>query len=296
MGITGGIPLAPALANVIIDAHHHLWRYAPDQYPWIGTEMGVLKRDFVVDDLLDEVAKVDVDATVVVQARQEPEETEWLLDVARETREILGVVGWVDLLADDLDHVLERLSRNSMFVGVRHVLQDEPDDAFMLRDDFNRGIGRLRHYGLIYDVLIYSRHLENAKMFADRHPDQIFVVDHLAKPSIRTREMEPWKSALAELARREHCYCKLSGVVTEADWRDWTADQLRPYLDAALEAFGPERLMFGSDWPVCLLACDYAGWYHLARDFASDLSASEQDRIFGGTAAEAYRLPANTSL
>ena len=273
-----------------IDAHHHLWHYDPDLYGWIGPEMGVLKQDFTIENAGEEMERVGVDAGIVVQARQDVDETEWLLDTARDAPEIVGVVGWVNLCAEDVDEEVARLAQNPALVGLRHVLQDEQDDAFMLRADFNRGIGRLLAYGLAYDVLIYSRHLESARIFVDRHPEQIFVIDHMAKPAIRDGEMDRWKSALSELSRREQCYCKLSGVVTEADWSNWTPAQLRPYLDVVLDAFGPERLMFGSDWPVCLLASDYGEWYHLVRDFTSDLSLSEQERIFGGTAAEAYGL------
>lgn len=276
--------------HVIIDAHHHLWHYDPDLYGWIGPEMRVLKQDFTVDDLRGEMDVVGVDASIAVQARQDAAETEWLLNIAQETPEILGVVGWTDLCAPDIDDALDRLASKAALVGLRHVLQDEPDDRFMLRDEFNRGIERLRDYRLAYDILIYERHLRTATAFVDRHPDQLFVLDHIAKPSIKEGEIERWRSGITELARREHCYCKLSGVVTEADWSDWTAVQLRPFLDAVLESFGPERLMFGSDWPVCLLASDYSAWYHLLREFASDLSPPEQERIFGGTAAEAYGL------
>ena len=274
-----------------IDAHHHLWRYDPDLYGWIGDGMDALRQDFTADDLVDLIGPAGIDATVVVQARQDLAETEWLLDTAAQTPEIAGVVGWVDLLNHDvLSRTLERLSPNPAFVGVRHVLQDELDDAFMLRDDFNRGVARLADYGLAYDILIYPRHLENAILLVDRHPDQVFVLDHLAKPAIRSGDIRGWKSRLAELARREHCYCKLSGLVTEADWATWTAAELEPCLDAALEAFGAERLMFGSDWPVCLLAGDYDRWLDVVTTFTADLSRSERERIFGGTAAEAYRL------
>lgn len=278
-----------------IDAHHHLWHYSPDLYGWIGDGMDALKRDFTADDLVDQIGPAGVDATVVVQARQDLVETEWLLGTAAQTPEIAGVVGWVDLCdRDGLSRTIERLSENPAFVGVRHVLQDEPDDAFMLRDDFNRGVARLAEYGLAYDILIYPRHLENATALVDRHPDQTFVLDHLAKPEIRKGELGEWKSRLSELARREHCYCKMSGVVTEADWPTWTAAELQPYLEVALESFGPERLMFGSDWPVCLLASSYDRWLGVVTTFTSGLSRAERERIFGGTAAEAYGLALET--
>ncbi len=253
--------------------------------------MDVLKRDFTVQDLCREMDAAGVDAGIAVQARQDPEETTWLLELSREEPRILGVVGWTDLCASSVDHELNRLASHPGLVGLRHVLQDEPDDAFMLGGAFNRGIARLRDYGLVYDILIYAHHLDTAEAFVDRHPQQVFVIDHIAKPSIRDGEIDRWKAGITELARRKHCYCKLSGVATEANWSSWTAARLRPYLDAVLEAFGPERLMFGSDWPVCLLATEYGRWYELMRSYTSDLTSSERARIFGGTAAEAYGLP-----
>ena len=273
-----------------IDAHHHLWTYDADRYPWIGDGMGVLQRDFTTEELADSMDAVGLDAAVTVQARHDVDETIWLLNVARDNPEILGVVGWVDLTDEGVDRQLLELSENPMLVGIRHALQDESDDAFMLRDDFNRGVARLHGYGLTYDILIYPRHLENTLSFVDRHPDQVFILDHVAKPSIRTGEITSWREGLTALADRSNCYCKLSGLVTEADWSERTPVEIRPYLDAALEAFGPNRLMFGSDWPVCTLACDYATWYHLVDEYTSSLSRDEQSRIWGLTAAEAYRL------
>ncbi len=276
-----------------IDAHHHLWTYDADRYRWITEGMDVLRRDFSIDDLARELDAVGLDGAITVQARQDVAETEWLLDVARDAPEIVGVVGWVDLLSAGVEAFLDRLAApNPLLVGVRHVLQDEPDDAFVLREDFNRGIARLARHGLAYDILIYDKHLANVVAFVDRHPNQVFVVDHIAKPRIRDGEIATWRTGLTELARRPHCYCKLSGVVTEADWTNWNADEIRPYLDVALEAFGPERLMFGSDWPVCLLACDYTTWYHIVDEYTSSLSPSERARVWGLTAAEAYRLAA----
>lgn len=274
---------------MVIDAHHHFWHYDPADYGWIGDGMHVLKRDFTATDLAGEIDGL-VDGVISVQARQDVDETRWLLDEARETPFVVGVVGWVPLTADDVEDRLEQLTDESELVGIRHVLQDEPDESYMLREDFNRGVDVLCRFGLAYDVLIYERHLERAIDFVDRHPDQVFVLDHLAKPRVREGLTEPWATNIRTFAEREHCYCKVSGLATEADWETWTASDLRPYLDTAFDAFGPQRLMFGSDWPVCLLACDYRRWYHLVDEYVSELTEQERERFWGGTAAEAYGL------
>jgi len=277
---------------VIIDAHHHLWQYNPDEYGWMSGEMALIRRDFLPEDLQRELSAAGVDGVVTVQARQRIEETEWLLELAGGHEFMRGVVGWVPLVAPDVPAVLERFAQNDKLKAVRHVLHDEPDDDYMLREDFNRGIDALLPFRLAYDILIFERHLPQTIRFVDRHPNQTFVVDHIAKPRIRDGVISPWRENLAELARRENVYCKISGVVTEADWNRWTEEQIRPYLDTVLEVFGPSRLMFGSDWPVCLLACDYARWLAIVRRAIEKLTAGEQDRILGGTAIEAYRLEA----
>jgi len=277
---------------VIIDAHHHLWQYNPDEYGWMSGEMDLIRRDFLPEDLQRELSAAGVDGVVTVQARQRIEETEWLLELAGGHEFMRGVVGWVPLVAPDVPAVLERFAQNDKLKAVRHVLHDEPDDDYMLREDFNRGIDALLPFRLAYDILIFERHLPQTIRFVDRHPNQTFVVDHIAKPRIRDGVISPWRENLAELARRENVYCKISGVVTEADWNRWTEEQIRPYLDTVLEVFGPSRLMFGSDWPVCLLACDYARWLAIVRRAIEKLTAGEQDRILGGTAIEAYRLEA----
>ena len=274
---------------MIIDAHHHLWHYEPSKYAWIDDRMGVLRQDFTTNDLAAEIEGI-VDGVIAVQARQDVDETLWLLDEARETPFVLGVVGWAPLTAADVEDEIARLAEDPALVGIRHVLQDERDDAFMLRPDFNRGIEALAPFGLVYDVLVYERHLGNVLEFVDRHPEQTFVLDHIGKPRIGEGPLDPWRANLRRLAEREHCYCKVSGMVTEASWTEWTVDGLSPYLDTVFEAFGPRRLMFGSDWPVCLLACEYRRWYHIVEDYTSELSQSEYERFWGGTAAEAYRL------
>lgn len=273
-----------------IDAHHHFWRYDPAQYGWISESMAVLRQDYLPPQLRKATQAAGVDGVVSVQARQSLAETDWLLELADQHEFIRGVVGWVPLVSEQVRRDLERLRGRKKLKGVRHVLQDEPDDNYMLRDDFNRGIRQLKEFALGYDVLVFERHLPQTILFVDRHPEQVFVLDHVAKPRIRDNLMSPWRENLRELARRPNVWCKLSGVVTEADHRSWTPQQLRPYMETVLEAFGPRRLMFGSDWPVCLLACGYQRWYQIVREFASALSPDEQSWLFGRTATDAYDL------
>lgn len=275
---------------MVIDAHHHLWNYSAEEYGWISDGMKVLRRDFTPDDLRKEIAAAGVDGVVSVQARQTVEETRWLLELATASDFIRGVVGWVPLVSRDVARDLEHFAAQPKFKAVRHVLQDEPDDDYALRDDFNRGVGELRRFNLRYDILIFERHLPQAIKLVDWHPEQVFVLDHVAKPKLKAGELDPWRANLKELARRGNVYCKVSGMATEADWKEWTPGQLRPYFDAALDAFGPRRLMFGSDWPVCLLATDYGRWVRTVREFAGALTDVERAELFGGTATKAYGL------
>ena len=275
---------------MVIDSHHHLWKYDPAEYGWINENMAVLRRDFEPRDLRAEITNVRINGVVSVQARQTLEENHWLLKLAGENDFIRGVVGWVPLVAADVAQHLETFAAHLKFKGVRHVLQDEPDDSYCLRDDFNRGVAELKRFNLRYDILIFERQLRQAIQLVDRHPQQVFVLDHLAKPRIREKILSPWRENIRELAQRPNVYCKLSGLVTEADWPSWTPAQLKPYFDVALEAFGPARLMFGSDWPVCLVASEYERWVRCVREFAAELSPAEQSRLMGGTAIEAYGL------
>jgi L-fuconolactonase len=273
-----------------IDAHQHFWIYNAQEYGWISDSMSVLRRDYLPADLRKETAGVGIDGVISVQARQTLAETDWLLNLADQNKFIKGVVSWVPLVSESVSRDLERYANRPKLKAVRHVLQDEADDNYMLRDDFNRGIRTLKNTGLRYDILVYERHLPQTIRFVDMHPEQAFILDHVAKPRIRENALTPWKSNLLELAKRRNVYCKISGMVTEADHRTWTPQLLRPYLDAALEAFGSRRLMFGSDWPVCLLASSYRRWYQIVNEFAIQLTPDEQDRLFGGTAVEAYGL------
>jgi L-fuconolactonase len=273
-----------------IDAHQHFWHYAPDDYDWISDQMQILHRDFLPNDLLPTIRAADIGGVVTVQARQTVEETKWLLELASAHDFIQGVVGWVPLASQGTESVLDRFSSDDHLTGVRHVLHDESENDYMLRADFNRGIDLLQKYDLAYDILIFARHLPQTITFVDRHPNQVFVLNHIAKPRIAAKKVETWKTHLTQLAKREHCYCKISGMVTEADWDTWTLADLRPYWRVVLDAFGPERLMFGSDWPVCRLACDYSRWRRVVERFIAPLSGAEKDRILGGTATEVYQL------
>lgn len=273
-----------------IDAHHHLWKYSAKEYSWIGDEMAVLRRDFLPPELATLAEASSIDGTVAVQARQTLEETSWLLEMARTYPMIRGVVGWVPLQDPRVGEIVERHAGERKLVGVRHVLQDEPENLLMEDARFNAGVRMLGRYGLVYDILIRERHLAQAIEFVDRHPDQRFVLDHLAKPRASAREMEPWRRRLGELARRENVYCKLSGLATEAQWDQWNVDELAPYIQTAVEAFSPRRLMFGSDWPVALVATSYPRWVRTVEALIARLTAEEQERIWAGTAGEAYGL------
>jgi L-fuconolactonase len=278
-----------------IDAHHHLWRYSPTEYAWIGENMPQLRRDFLVEDLEGELSAAGFAGAVAVQARQSREETDWLLSLAGGSQAVLGVVGWAPIASRQFPVELERLRGESKLKGLRHIIQDEPDENFILGSEFNQGIHAMKDSGLVYDILIFERHLPAAIQFVDRHPEQVFVLDHVAKPRIRDRILDPWQGNICELARRDNVYCKISGMVTEADWSTWTGRDLRPYVDVVLQAFGPSRLMAGSDWPVCLLASTYRKWIDTLQSLVGGLSAAEQDRILGGTATEVYRLRPNAA-
>ena len=274
----------------MIDAHHHLWKYNDRDYVWMTGAMRGLRRDFLIPELQHVMHEAGVEGTVAVQARQRPEETAWLLELATRHPFILGVVGWVPLIDAAVDKDLERFAQSARLKGVRHVLHDEADDNYMLREDFNRGVRLLKKYNLRYDILIFERHLPQTLTFVDRHPGQVFVVDHIAKPRIKERVISPWKEKMHELARRENVYCKVSGMATEADWEHWTAEELRPYFDVVLSAFGPKRMMFGSDWPVVTMAGGYTKWMTAFLSFIHELSGDEQRAICRETAIAAYGL------
>ncbi len=273
-----------------IDAHHHLWQYNAQDYGWISEQMTVLRRNFTPDELKAEMEASGITGSVAVQASSSVHETRFLLAAAANHSFIKGVVGWVPLIGPAVEADLERFAADKKLRGIRHVLHDEADDYYMLRPDFNDGIRTLRKFGLAYDILIFERHLPQTIEFVDRHPGQRFVVDHLAKPRVRDNAVSPWREQMFELAKRPHVYCKISGLATEGNHTNWTQEQLRVYIDVVLQAFGPKRVMFGSDWPVCLLAISYGRWVSLVSEEIAGLSADEQSRIWSGTAAEAYQL------
>lgn len=276
--------------QLTIDAHHHLWNYNDHDYAWMSGKMTALRRDFLIPELEQVTRESGVEGTIAVQARQTTEETEWLLDLAAAHPLLLGVVGWVPLADRDARSHLERFLKQPKFKAVRHSLQDEPDDFYMLRDDFNHGIDLLKDFELAYDILIFERQLPQILKFVDRHPNQIFVIDHIAKPRIREGLISPWRERIVELAKRENVFCKISGMTTEADWSTWTTVELRPYFDVILATFGANRLIFGSDWPVLTLAGGYGKWMSAFQTFIADLSIDEKECICRRSAMTAYKL------
>ncbi len=251
--------------------------------------MLVLRRDYLPAELTAHCEAARVNGTVMVQARQTIEETEWLLELADQDPLLRGVVGWADIADDDFAATLEKLSTRRLLKGLRHVVQAEPE-GFLDAVDFNRGIAGLKGTDLVYDILIRSQQLQEATRFVDRHPEQSFVLDHIAKPAIATGDSASWEKEIRELARRPNVSCKLSGMVTEADWKLWTSDSLKPYFDVVLETFGPERLMVGSDWPVLNVASSYEQWWKTIDGWLAPLSADERAAIEGDTAKRVYRL------
>ena len=270
-----------------IDSHQHFWNYSEKEYPWIP-EGSPLHRTWLPADLETIQRPVGLSGSIAVQARQCTEENEWLLKLADKHQSVLGVVGWVDLRSSRVDEQLEKFAGHPKFVGVRHVAQDEPDERFLVGKDFMRGIARLKQFDLCYDILIFPKQLRAAIELVQSFPEQRFVLDHCAKPLIASGISEPWATQIRELAAAPNVFCKVSGIVTEADPSNWSSLQLRPYFDTIVEAFGPQRLMWGSDWPVCLLASEYSRWLETTRNWTQDWSASEKDAFFGGTAEEFY--------
>jgi L-fucono-1,5-lactonase len=271
-----------------LDAHQHFWRYVPEHYPWITDRLSLLKRDYLPADLEPHLRATGFDGTIAVQAWQDIADTDFLLDLADRHDWIKGVVGWVDLCAPDVARQLQRYEGRKKLVGVRHIVHDEPDDDFILRADFRAGIGRLREFGLTYDLLLFPRHLPRAIRLVEQFPDQPFVLDHIAKPLMREGLFSPWAEDLRTLASFTNVACKLSGLVTEAHWESWQASDIRPYLDIVVEAFTPSRLMIGSDWPVCTLAANYRTTMSLVIDYANRLPADAREAILGGSAAAFY--------
>lgn len=272
-----------------IDSHQHFWRYDPAEYPWIREEWPI-RRDFLPVDLEPHLREGGLGGSIAVQARQSAEESRWLLELANKHSSVVGVVGWVELMHPRVTAELEALARHPKFVGVRHVVQDEPDERFMLRPEFLRGLGELQRFELAYDFLVFPNQLPATLEVARQFPAQRFILDHLAKPRVGVGELEPWAGLIRQLAECSNVHCKVSGLVTEAAWRKWRPEQFEPYLDVVFESFGPSRLMFGSDWPVCLLSGEYSQVKALVEDYVERHCPERKEAVFGLNAASFYRI------
>ena len=275
---------------MIIDAHQHFWIYDPVRDSWIDESMQILKRNFLPEDLAPVIKENSIDGTIAVQADQSENETNFLLGLAEKNTWVSGVVGWVDLMAQDIEEKLEHFSSYKKLKGFRHIVQAEPDENFMLNEKFRNGIGQLKNYNFTYDILIYPHQLPTAIMLTEKHPDQKFVLDHIAKPSIKKKEIEPWASGIKELAMNPNVFCKISGIITEADHRNWESKEIYPYLDIVFNAFGYDRLLFGSDWPVCLLAGLYNQVINLIDEYMKNASDENKEKIFGKNAVSFYNI------
>ncbi len=273
----------------IIDTHQHFWKYDPVNYSWINDEMQVIRKDFLPGDLAVVLNENKVQGCVAVQADQTEEETDWLLQLAAKNDFIKGVVGWVDLRSSNIEERLQHYQQYKKLKGFRHVLQGE-EPSFMLQQGFLNGISKLNRFSFAYDVLIFPQHLSAALELVTKFPEQRFVVDHVAKPYIKDGKIDEWKTGMQQLAQHSNVYCKISGMVTEADWKNWTADQLKPYIDVVVESFGINRIMYGSDWPVCLVASSYNKWIETVQNYFSSYTEEEQEKIFCSNAIKFYQL------
>ncbi|MGZ3764059.1 MAG: amidohydrolase family protein [Mucilaginibacter sp.] len=274
-----------------IDAHQHCWQFDPVRDNWITEEMSVIRRDFMPADLRPILDRNDIGGTVLVQTCQTEDDNHFMQQLAEENSFIKGIVGWVDLRAENIEERLQYYQQNHpKMKGFRHVLQAEPDEAFMLTPAFKRGINLLNKYGFTYDILIYPIHLKHAETLVAEFPNQKFVVDHLAKPHIKSKEIDDWRDDIRALAQHQNVFCKVSGMLTEADWYGWRTDDFTPYLDIVFNAFSTNRVMYGSDWPVCNLAGGYNRALEILQIYTSLLSPGEQEQFFGANATDFYNL------
>lgn len=273
-----------------IDSHQHFWKFDPARDAWITEDMEVIRRDFLPPDLGPVLNANNIDGCVAVQADQSYAENDFLLGLAAEHEWIKGVVGWADFQSPGIADELSRYSGADKLKGFRHILQGETQRDFMLRPAFLKGVGELVRRGFTYDILIYPDQVAFTETFVRKFPDQRFVVDHLAKPYIRDGKIDPWRKDMQRLASCANVWCKVSGMVTEANWNSWKKSDFTPYLDVVVSAFGTDRLLFGSDWPVCLVAASYSDMLGIVTDYFSALSADEQEKIFGGNAVKFYNL------
>jgi L-fuconolactonase len=273
-----------------IDSHQHFWKYNKSEYDWIDDSMAALRRDFLPVHLAEELSKNGFDGSIAVQARQSLEETDWLLRMSDSNPVIKGVVGWVDLRSSDIYDQLKKYAAHPKLVGVRHVVQGEREDDFILRHDFNRGISFLKEFDLTYDILVFPKQLPYAIKFVEKYPDLTFVLDHIAKPLIKDGILSPWKENIQKLSEFPNVYCKVSGMVTEADWHNWKLQDFKPYLDTVFNAFGSDRVLIGSDWPVCLVTGDYSKVMNIVTDYISGFPELDKGKILGENAAKAYKI------
>ncbi len=273
-----------------IDAHQHFWKYNPEKHAWIDDSMSAIRRDFLPTDLQKVYAENGIDGCVAVQADQTLAETDFLLHLAEEHDFIKGVVGWADFRAENIEEVLKQYESHKKLKGWRHIVQGEADHNFLLGSAFCKGISYLEPYDFTYDILVFPHQLGAVLEFVKRFPNQKFVIDHIAKPYIKDGFFEGWALLMEAIARHENVYCKISGMITEADYQAWTKEQLHPYLHHVLEVFGSDRLMFGSDWPVCLVAGAYCEVKEVVTEFISDLGENDRHKIMGGNAVAFYRL------
>lgn len=273
-----------------IDTHQHFWQYNPERHAWIDDSMKKIKKDFLPIDLKSILESNKIDGCISVEAHSSEDETNFLLNLAKDNRFIKGVIGWVDLLKPDVKERLQQFKQYPKFKGVRHAVQAEPDINFMLREDFQKGISQLKEFDLVYEILIFPPYLPAAIRCVQNNPGQIFVLNHIAKPYIKDKKIEPWATQIKDLARNPNVYCKLSGMVTEADLNYWIEGDLAPYMDTVINAFGTSRVMFGSDWPVCLLAASYEQVLSNVENYISDFSVDEKNCILGLNAIKCYAL------
>lgn len=274
---------------MVIDAHQHFWKYNPVRDSWIDDSMEVIKKDFLPDGLIPILKRNNIDGCIAVQADQSEEETQFLLNLAKDNPEIKGVVGWVDLVNSNVESRLDYFSKDKKLKGVRHILQAENED-FVLRPDFQNGISKLEKFNLTYDILVFPNQINNTITLVRNFPNQTFILDHIGKPYIKDGKITEWKNAISELATYPNVYCKVSGLVTEANLKTWKASDFKPYLDVVFENFGIDRILFASDWPVCLLAAKYDEVINICEDYISQLTKNEQDKIMGLNAISLYNL------
>ena len=275
---------------MVIDSHQHFWKYEPVKHSWIDDDMSVIRKNFLPSDLAKVYQENGINGCIAVQADQTLEETDFLIDLASKNDFIKGIVGWVDLRAENIEDVLEKYSQFKIVKGFRHVVQGEADHNFLLRPNFSRGISLLEKHNFTYDILVFPHQLGSVLEFVKKFPNQKFVIDHIAKPYIKDGYFEGWATMMTAIGKHENVSCKLSGMVTEADFSTWTPAQIQPYMNTVLEGFGSKRVLFGSDWPVCLIAGNYSKIKKLTTDFISQFSQIEQNSIMGNNAIEFYNL------